>query len=407
MGTRVLKNKNSSFHDASELSDKKGGIKYLIRALIKYDASDLHLRRNRPPIYRIHGKLLPASMPSLNEEEVKNILFPIIPPAAWEDLETKKQIDFSFEITGYGRFRCNIFYFMGTLGASIRRIPFELLTLQELRVPATIHQLIHKPKGLLLITGGTGSGKSTTVAAIIEELNKNERIHIITIEDPIEFTYKDNKAIITQRELKTDFNQMSDALSAALRQDPDVLVIGEMRDFQTIQTAITAAETGHLVISTLHSNDAKSTIERILDVFPADQQNQVRVQLANSLIGIFSQQLISTSDQKSRVLVSEVLVKSPAIESCIRKNEIQEIQELISNSEHYYGMQTMNMDLEALVKQGKISKEEALINSPNPDDLKLRFSGIDRKEGYDISSEERSNLVKIQMPHSDPSTQED
>lgn len=374
---------------------------------MKYDASDLHLRRNRPPIYRIHGKLLPASMPSLNEEEIKNILFPIIPASAWAELETKRQTDFSFEISEFGRFRCNVFYFMGTLATSIRRIPFVVPSLTDLRVPATIHNLIHKQKGLLLITGGTGTGKSTTVASIIKELNSTQRVHIITIEDPIEFTYKDDKSIITQRELKTDFNTTMDALTASLRQDPDVIVIGEMRDFQTIQTAITAAETGHLVISTLHSNDAKTTIERILDVFPGDQQNQIRVQLANSLLGIFSQQLIPTHDGKGRVLVSEVLVKSPSIEECIRKNEIKEIQQLIAHSEHYYGMQTMNMDLERLVKSGVITKEEALLSSPNADDLKLRFSGIDRKEGYEISAEERDELLHIQMPKPDPSTQED
>lgn len=359
---------------------------YLIKALSKYNASDLHLRRDRPPLYRINGKLLPATLPPLSAPDIERILREVIPKKDVETLEKKRQIDFSFELANEGRFRCNVFYTMGFIGASIRRIPLSAPKLEDLRVPSTLKELAEKPRGLLLITGATGSGKSTTVAALINYLNATQRSHIVTIEDPIEFAFKDDKCTITQREMGIDFHTLPEALRACMRQDPDIIIVGEMRDYETVSLAMTAAETGHLVISTLHTNDAKSAIERILDIFPIQQQNQVRVQLAASLVGVLSQQLIPRKDGKGRILAAEVMVKSPSIENCIRNGENEEIPTLMASSEDYYKMQTMNMDLQELVRQGLITKKEALACSSNPDDLKLKMSGFDRKEAYNIQS---------------------
>jgi twitching motility protein PilT len=372
--------------------DPRDDLIYLIRAFLKYNASDLHLRPNRPPLYRIHGRILPASMPALSTEQIDQVLAPFIPLALRTQLETKRQIDFSFEIEECGRFRCNIFYAMNCLSAAIRRIPFEIPGIDQLRVPAVLKDIVTKPRGLLLVTGATGSGKSTTMAALVQYLNETQRQHIVTIEDPIEYVFKDHKSVVTQRELGADFQSMHEALSSCLRQDPDVIVVGEMRDYVTIQTAITAAETGHLVISTLHTNDARSAIDRILDMFPSDHKNQVRVQLASSLLGIVAQQLLVRADGKGRVLASEVLVKSPSIEHAIKTNQLEVINDLIGKSELYYKMHSMNMDIERLIREGVITPDEGLSASSNPDDLRLRLSGIDRKEGYEYANHQESSF---------------
>lgn len=364
--------------------DPKGDLLFLIRAFLKYNASDLHLRPERPPLYRINGRILPASMPPLSSSKLDQILIPFIPEYLRETLETKRQIDFSFEVEECGRFRCNVFYAMNQLSAAVRRIPFEIPNVDQLRVPQVLKELVAKPRGLLLVTGSTGSGKSTSMAALVQYINETQRSHIITIEDPIEFVFKDNKSVITQRELGTDFPSMNEALSSCLRQDPDVIVVGEMRDYATIQTAISAAETGHLVISTLHTNDARSALDRILDMFPSDSKNQIRVQLASSLIGIVAQQLIVRADGKGRILASEMLVKSPSVEHAIRNHQFEMIPDLMAKSDLYYKMQTMNMDLEILIRAGLVTYEAGIASSGNPADLKLRLSGIDRKEGYDF-----------------------
>ncbi|MBS1963308.1 MAG: PilT/PilU family type 4a pilus ATPase [Bdellovibrionales bacterium] len=367
--------------------DPKEDLLFLIRAFIKYNASDMHLRPNRPPLYRINGRLLPASMPALSAQQIEQILNAYIPDIMRNTLQTKRQIDFSFEIEELGRFRCNVFYATNRLSCAIRRIPFEIPPIEKLRVPEVLKDLVTKSRGLLLITGSTGSGKSTTMASLIQHLNDTQRLHVVTIEDPIEYVFKDQKAVITQRELGVDFPSMNEALASCMRQDPDVIVVGEMRDYVTIQTAITAAETGHLVISTLHTNDAKSALDRILDMFPADHKNQIRVQLASSLIGIVAQQLLVRADGKGRVLASEVLVKSPSVEHAIRTHQFEMIPDLMGKSELYYKMQTMNMDLERLIRGELITLEEGVSASLNPDDLKLRLAGIDRKEGYEYGAE--------------------
>lgn len=377
---------------SGEERDPKEGLLFLIRAFLKYSASDLHLRPNRPPLYRINGRILPASMPALTATQLDQIIFPFIPEALRKTLETKRQIDFSFEVEECGRFRCNVFFAMNRLSAAIRRIPFEIPSIDQLRVPEVLKELVAKPRGLLLITGSTGSGKSTTMASLVQYINESQRSHIVTIEDPIEYVFKDNKSVVTQRELGADFPTMDGALSSCMRQDPDVIVVGEMRDYTTIQTAITAAETGHLVISTLHTNDARSALDRILDMFPADSKNQIRVQLASSLIGIVAQQLVVRADGKGRILASELLIKSPSVEHAIRTHQFDMIPDLMAKGDLYYKMHTMNMDLEHLIRSGEIAFEEGVSCSSNPDDLKLRLSGIDRKEGYEyVSHQEEKN----------------
>lgn len=371
--------------------DPKEDLLFLIRAFLKYNASDLHLRPNRPPLYRINGRILPASMPNLTAAQVERTVEPFIPPILAETLRLKRQIDFSIEVEEFGRFRCNIFYTMGRLSAAIRRIPIEVPSMEALRVPPILKTMMEKPRGLLLVTGSTGSGKSTTMAALVQHLNETQRHHIVTIEDPIEYVFKDLKSVITQRELGADFPSMQEALSSCMRQDPDIIVVGEMRDYATIQTAITAAETGHLVISTLHTNDARSALDRILDMFPSDHQNQIRVQLASSLLGIVAQQLLVRADGKGRVLASEVLVKSPSVEHAIRTNQFNMIPELMATSDLYYKMHTMNMDLDHLIRTGTVTPEEGISASSNPDDLRLRLSGIDRKEGYDYAVHQESD----------------
>lgn len=359
-------------------------MRYLVRALIKYNASDLHLKAGRPPLFRINGKLIPAKMQEVGPELSEQIILEVLNPKQKLELEQKRQVDLSFEMKDLGRFRCNAFYQRGALSAAIRTIPGSIPKLEQLGVPVVMRDLALRPRGLLLVTGATGSGKSTTLAAMLRYINETESVHIVTLEDPIEFMHSDIKATVTQRELGSDLVSLKEGLHGGLRQDPDVIMIGELRDAETIQLALTAAETGHLVISTLHTNDASSTIKRILDVFSADQQNQIRVQLASVLVGVISQQLVLKADGSGRVPACEVMVKSPIIESYILKNEIEKIPEAIRDSNNYYKMETMNQALERLVNQGIISTEEALSSSSNPDELKLRLSGMTQDQGYEM-----------------------
>lgn len=364
--------------------DPKIDMRYLVRALIKYNASDLHLKAGRPPLFRINGKLIPAKMQEVGPELSEQIILEVLNPKQKLELEQKRQVDLSFELKDLGRFRCNAFYQRGALSAAIRTIPGSIPKIEQLGVPVVMRDLALRPRGLLLVTGATGSGKSTTLAAMLRYINETESVHIVTLEDPIEFMHSDIKATVTQRELGSDLVSLKEGLHGGLRQDPDVIMIGELRDAETIQLALTAAETGHLVISTLHTNDASSTIKRILDVFSADQQNQIRVQLASVLVGVISQQLVLKADGSGRVPACEVMVKSPIIESYILKNEIEKIPEAIRDSNNYYKMETMNQALERLVNQGIISTEEALSSSSNPDELKLRLSGMTQDQGYEM-----------------------
>jgi twitching motility protein PilT len=355
-------------------------MQYLVKALIKYNASDLHLKVGRPPLYRINGKLITAKMPELDQERAESIIFGVLSSKQISELETKRHIDLSFRVKDLGRFRCNVYYQRNTICAAVRMIPITVPSLDSLGVPsAVMKELCTRPRGLLLITGATGSGKSTTLAAMIQHINDSTQQHVLTIEDPIEFVFRDNKASITQREVGSDTPTLKEGVIASLRQDPDVIMIGEIRDMETIQAALTSAETGHLVISTLHTNDSKSTVDRILDVFPPDAQNQIRIQLASTLVGVISQQLVSRADGKGRVPACEVMVKSPSIENYILNNELERIPEAIASSNAYYKMQTMNQALEKLVQSGTITSDEALKASSNADDLRLRLAGVTRE----------------------------
>lgn len=361
-------------------------MRYLVRALIKYNASDLHLKIGRPPLYRINGKLIPAKMEELSQEHVERIVFGILSSKQRAALEEKRQIDLSFHMKDLGRFRCHVFYQRGGISAAVRTIPIAIPSLQDLGIPLVMQELAQRPRGLLLVTGATGSGKSTTMAGLVQFINETSQVHILTIEDPIEFVYRDMRASVTQREVGSDTHSLEEGLYAGLRQDPDVIMIGELRDRNMIQLALSAAESGHLVISTMHTNDAASTIDRMLEVFPAADQNQVRVQLAACLIGVCSQQLLLRADGTGQVPACEIMVKSPAIESYIVKNELDRIPEAIENSNNYYKMQSMNQALQKLVNAGTITAEEALKSSSNADDLKLQLSGVTREQGYEMVS---------------------
>ncbi len=352
---------------------------YLVRALLKFSASDLHLKAGRPPLFRINGKIVPAKMPDMTAELIKSAVYEILTSKQMHDLETKLQIDFSFSLERLGRFRCNVYFQKGTLSVAVRTIPLEVPSLDSIGAPSVIKELCQRHRGLILITGPTGSGKSTTLAATIQEINQSRYVHVLTLEDPIEFIYRDDRAAISQREVGVDTLSLREGLVAGLRQDPDVIVIGEMRDYETMRVALTAAETGHLVLSTMHTQDAKGTIERILDAFPTGEKNQIRIQLASTLGAVISQQLIPRADGSGRVLAAEVMVKSPTIENQILKNELDQIQGAIANSNTYYHMQTLNQALYRLAKQGAISTNDALAASPQPDELSQQLSGIVRE----------------------------
>jgi len=352
-------------------------VKYLVRALVKYSASDLHIKAGRPPLYRINGKLVPSKMPDLTPEGAKEILYEVLTQKQIATLEKNLQLDMSFSIKNLGRFRCNIFHQRGSLSAAVRIIPFTPPQLSTLGVPDIVKNLCLKPRGLFLITGATGTGKSTTLASIIQYINDHRYSHVLSIEEPIEYVFKDNKSSITQREIGVDTHSFKDALYGGLRQDPDVISMGELRSMDSIEQALTAAETGHLVLGTMHTNDAKSSVERVIDVFPAEAQNQIRIQLASTLLAVVSQQLVMRVDQNARALASEVLIKSPTVEKLMLENKVDQIDEAIENSTHYYKMQSFNQDLQRLVETGQVSIEEALKISFNPEDLKLRLSGVD------------------------------
>lgn len=348
----------------------------LLKGLVKHKASDLHVKVGRPPLYRINGKLLPAKLPSLNTEEVKRLAYSTMTSKQIKEFEESMQIDFGYLVPGLARFRANVFMQKGTLAFVIRVVPLEVPVLSSLNLPEVVQELCLKPRGLLLVTGATGSGKSTTLAAMVEHINRSHRSHIVTIEDPIEYIYEDKMSTVSQREVGVDALTLQSALRGALRQDPDVIMIGEMRDFATIQTAITAAETGHLVVSTLHTNTASQALDRIIDSFPADAKNQLRLQLANSLLGVITQRLVRRADGNGRVVACEILSKSPTVEKLVLDNRISDIDGVLEGSNLYYKMQSMNQALEKLIRDGVITQEEGLLNSDKKEDLTLKLSGM-------------------------------
>jgi len=361
----------------------KMDLRYLIRALVKHGASDLHLKVGRPPLYRINGSIAPLKVPPLSEAQINAIVQTVLSPHEMKVLEEKRHFNISFLAEDLGRFRCHVFYSLGMRCAAIRMIPLQVPAIENLGIPRVLKDVCHRPRGLFLVTGASGMGKSTTLAAMVHCINQESYVHVLTIEDPIEFMHRDIKASITQREVGTDTLSFQDALVAGLRQDPDVIVIGELLDRETIQTALTAAETGHLVIATLHTNSALSTIQRILDVFPREAQDQIRAQLASSLIGVISQQLIHRAKGKGMVPACEMMIKTPAIEEFLRNNQMDQLAHVISTGSGDQKVQTMNQAILKLIQSGTIRLEEGLRASNSPENLKLALSGVSREEGYD------------------------
>jgi twitching motility protein PilT len=344
-------------------------IDQLLEELVKHDGSDLHVTVGSHPVARVRGSLERLEdYPKLTAEDTLSMLYRIMSTEQQKRLEVDRQLDLSYSIPGLARFRVNVYSQRESLAAAFRLIPMGLKTLEELNLSTSLHELTTKPRGLVLVTGPTGSGKSTTLAALIDEINRTRSDHIITIEDPIEFLHRHKKCIVNQREIGADAPTFSAALRAALRQDPDVVLLGEMRDLETTSTALTAAETGHLVFATLHTQSAPGTVDRIIDQFPAEQQEQVRMQLAGTLQGIVTQALLPTADGTGRVPVLEILLPDDATRNLIRQARVEQIYSIMQTGTQR-GMQTMEQGLAELAGRGVITKEAALSCSSRPDQL--------------------------------------
>ena len=357
----------------------------LLEQMVTRNASDLHLSVGAPPAVRVRGRVerLP-DYGTLTAEDTQHLLYRIMSSEQQKNLEIKRQIDMSHSIPGLARFRVNIYFQREALGGVFRLIPEELKTLDELGLPSSLREFVDKPRGLVVVTGPTGSGKTTTLAALIDENNRSRSDHILTIEDPIEFIHPHKRCIVNQREIGPDATTFAEALRAALRQDPDVILLGEMRDLETIATALTAAETGHLVFGTLHTQSAPGTIDRIIDIFPAEQQEQVRVQIASSLQGVVTQSLLPTADGTGRVAALEVLIPDDAVRNLIRQGKVEQIYSVMQTASSR-GMQTMEQSLAELTMRGVISKETALGASSRREQLE----GLLERAGFVDPNESR------------------
>jgi twitching motility protein PilT len=336
----------------------KERIEHLMRAAYELKASDLHLTVGVPPVVRLNGELKRYGKEKLLPSDLEQMAKAVMTDKLWNEFKEKGEMDFSYGLHGISRFRINTYHQRGCVAMAIRVVPTKVPSLDELGMPDVLKGLAAKPQGLLLVTGPTGSGKSTTLAAMIDYMNQTMRKHIITLEDPIEYLHRHGGCIIDQREVGLDTNNFANGLRASLRQDPDVILVGELRDLETIHTAITAAETGHLVLGTLHTSSAPSTINRIIDVFPASQQAQIRIQLASVLTGIVSQRLFPAMDRKSRVCAMEILVNNSAVANLVRNEKIHQIPSVMQTS-RALGMQTLNQAIRELIEAGKISAEAA------------------------------------------------
>lgn len=344
---------------------------------LKQGASDVHFKAGAPPILRLQGELVRLKeMPVLTPAELGKIAFAIMNDIQTGVFKARHQVDLGYSISGVGRFRVNVFLQRGAVGIVFRIIPLKILSFKELNLPPVMEKLSREMRGLVLVTGITGSGKSTTLSSMVDYINKHRSCHIMSIEDPIEYAHKDNMSVINQREIGVDAISFADALRAALRQDPDVILVGEMRDLETIEIALTAAETGHLVLSTLHTVDATETINRIVSVFPPFQQKQIRIQLSGILKGIISQRLVPTKDGKARVPAVEIMISNSRIRNCIvDKDKTSEIADAIFTGHNTYHMQTFDQSIMGLLGRRLISYEEALRQSSNPDDFALKVKG--------------------------------
>jgi twitching motility protein PilT len=344
-------------------------------------ASDLHITAGAPPTVRVRGRLAPMDgFPVLTPNDTREIVYSILSEGQRQRFENNWQIDFAYQIPGRGRFRVNAYFQRSAVGAAFRLIPFEVVPLETLGLPPVVADLANKPRGLVLVTGPTGSGKSTTLASLLDVINASREEHIMTIEDPIEFLHHHKKCIVNQRELGSDAPSFGEALKAALRQDPDVILVGEMRDLETIGTALTAAETGHLVFATLHTQDTPQTIDRIIDVFPPEQQGQVRAQLSVALQGIMTQTLLPTADGAGRCVAAEVLVPTPAIRNLIREAKTHQIYSVLQTGASH-GMQTMDASLAQLVRAGKVNRQLAESRAHAPEELRRLLSGMGAASG--------------------------
>jgi len=347
----------------------------LLLDVVARKASDLHLTAGAKPTIRVRGRLVALDdYPVLDTQDTREVVYSILSNDQRQRLENDWQLDFAYTIPGKARFRVNAYFQRAAIGAAFRLIPFEITSIDELGLPPVVHELTKKPRGFVLVTGPTGSGKSTTLAAMIDSINETRDEHILTVEDPIEFLHGHNRCIVNQRELGSDAQSFAAALKGALRQDPDVILVGEMRDLETIHTALTAAETGHLVFATLHTQDAPQTIDRIIDVFPAAQQGQVRTQLAVALQGVVTQQLLPTADGGGRVAACEVLVPNAAVRNLIREGKTHQIYSTMQTGAQS-GMQTMDAALAGLVRENKISRQLAEQRSSTPDELRRLMGG--------------------------------
>src|SRR5438034_656101 len=362
----------------------------LLEHMVTRDASDLHVTAGAPPVIRVRGDVQRLEgFDALTPEDTQQLLYRILSSEQQKQLELKRQLDFSHSMPGLARFRVNVYFQRESIGAAFRLIPAELKTLEELGIPSSLHRLAEKPRGIVLVTGPTGSGKSTTLAALIDEINRNRSEHILTIEDPIEFLHRHKRCIVNQREIGPDATSFAEALRAALRQDPDVILVGEMRDLETIATAVTAAEPGHLGFATLHTQSAPSTVDRIIDAFPAAQQEQVRVQLAVTLQGVCTQALLPTSGGDGRVPALEILYPDDAVRNLIRQGKVEQIYSVMQTGTSK-GMQTMEQALADLTLRRVITLETALSRSSRPDQL----FGLLERSGFDVGSVATAGLVE-------------
>lgn len=341
----------------------------MLKTMVEQGGSDLHLTINSAPQIRVDGVLRPLNLPPLNPTETKAIAYSILTDNQKHRLEEDLEIDFSFGIKGLARFRANVFHQRGAVAAVFRQIPYQILNFRELGLPTIIEKICEKPRGLVLVTGPTGSGKSTTLASMIDKVNRERHEHIVTIEDPVEYLHDHKNCLINQRELNADTHSFSNALRSALRQDPDVVLIGEMRDYETVESALRIAETGHLTFATLHTNSAAQTINRIIDIFPAHQQSQVRTQLSFVLEGIICQSLLPRATGKGRCLALEILVPNSAIRNLIREDKIHQVYGMMQSGQAKHGMLTFNQSLAALYFRRMITMQTALARSSLPDEL--------------------------------------
>jgi twitching motility protein PilT len=367
----------------------------LLKIAAERRASDLHIKVGSHPVIRVDGELLPlVELKRLMQEDTIAMAFSIMSSRQKEKFKNNYEIDIAYSVPGLGRFRCNIFQQRGTVGMVLRVIPVKILSIRELMLPIVLEKIAEERRGLILCTGTTGSGKSTTLAAMIDYINSHRTEHIMTVEDPIEFLHRDKKSIVNQREIDVDTHSFAGALCAALRQDPDVLLVGEMRDYETIETALLAAETGHLVFSTLHTLDATETVNRIISVFPPHHQKQIRIQLSQVLKSVISLRLVPRADGMGRVPAAEVLISTAYIRECIEnKEKTKYIREQIALGTSQYGMQTFDQSLYQLYKSGLITLDEALKRATNPDEFRLKIQGV--QFTADISRDQMDESIQL------------